>query len=61
MKITVTVTGSEALDKGIWTNLCALLGINEWAINEGLMDGEEEIILTEDQARILGLLPRKEA
>jgi len=60
MRIRVTITGREALDKGIWTQLCDLLGINEWAINEGLLDREEEIILTEDQARLLGLLPKKE-
>jgi len=51
------ITAREALDKGIWDKLCNFKGINPWAINAGLMDSDSEIVLTEDEARHLGLLP----
>jgi hypothetical protein len=60
MNITVTITAREALDLHVWDALCALKGINEWAINEGMMDVNEEITLTLDEARQLGLTDLKE-
>ena len=54
--MTITVTARELLDRGVWTEACELLGINEWAVNEGLMDPGDEIILTVNQAKQLGLL-----
>lgn len=52
----LTLTASEILDKGIWEEFCELRGINEWAINEGLMDDTEEFIFTEEEAIHLGIL-----
>ena len=54
MKIIVTVR--EVLDNGIWDKLCDLKGINVWAVNEGLIDDTEEIILNEKEAKLLGIL-----
>lgn len=53
----ITITAREALNKGIWDDLCDLKGINVWAINEGMMDDTEEITLTEEEAKALGLHP----
>lgn len=43
------LTASEILDRYNWERFCALRGINVWAINEGLMDYDEEFILTEKE------------
>ena len=50
------ITAEEALNKGIWDKLCDLKGINVWAINEGMMDSTDEIALTEEEARELGII-----
>ena len=50
------ITAREAFDKGIWEDLCRIKGINEWAVNEGLMNDSEEIRLTEEEARELGIV-----
>lgn len=50
------ITAREALDKRVWDKLCELKGINRWAIHEGQMDDSQEITLTEDEARSLGLI-----
>ena len=54
----IIITADEAIDKGIWEDLCDMIGYNYYAVNEG-MDTDTEISLTEDQARQLGLLPNK--
>ena len=54
MEITLTV--DELMDKDLWIEACELLGINEWAVNEGLMDSDEELTFTEEQAHKLGIL-----
>lgn len=48
-------TAREILDRGIWDEFCDLRGINVWAINEGLMDEEEEFVFTEAEALRIGL------
>lgn len=55
MKIVVTVR--EILDKGNWFEFCEIFGINEWAVNEGLIEDTEEFELTMEQAQTIGLLP----
>lgn len=37
----IELTAREILDYGDWDAFCTLRGINEWAINEGLMDADE--------------------
>jgi hypothetical protein len=51
----IIVTANDLIDKGVWDEACDILGLNIWAVNERLMDSNEEIILTEDQAAKLGL------
>lgn len=55
MKITVTV--EEICDKGLWMEFCRLHGWNEWAINEGRVSSDEEVTLTLEEAKQLGLFP----
>ncbi len=53
----IITTANEAIDLGIWDNLCKMREINVWAVNEGLMDGDEEILLDEKEAVELGIYP----
>lgn len=52
----ITITADEAMDKGIWDEICDLKGYNPWCVNEGLMDGDHEIRLTEKEAKDMGIL-----
>jgi hypothetical protein len=45
------------MDRGAWDDACDLVGLSIWAVNEGQMDSEEEIRLTDEQAKKLGLIP----
>jgi hypothetical protein len=54
MKFTISMTASELIDSGLWDEYCTLTYTNEWAVNEGLMDGDESLQLPESMAeRIL--------
>ena len=55
MEITITV--KEICDKHLWEEACDILGINEWSLNEGQIDYDEILTVSEEQARKLGLLP----
>ena len=37
------ITPSEALKLGIWEKICELSGLNPWAVNEGLLNENEEL------------------
>lgn len=54
------VTPRELIERGLWEAYCKMTGLDEWAVSEGRMDSGDEVTLTEDQARELGLLPAKE-
>lgn len=53
------LTAKEILDRGLWTSFCKMRGINEWAVNEGLMDSSEEFSFTENEALEMGLMEQK--
>ena len=55
--VKIVVTAAEVMDKCAWDKLCEMKGWNEWCINEGLMDYDEEISLTEEEAQKLGFIP----
>ncbi len=55
MEVIVKITANEAIDMGIWDKLCSIRGINEHAVSEGLMDGDQEITLTKEEADQLGI------
>lgn len=54
MKITITV--NELMNRGLWLQACRLLGIDEYAVNEGRLHMETTLELTEEQAKELGLI-----
>ncbi|HEY9408896.1 MAG TPA: hypothetical protein VIP77_04885 [Jiangellaceae bacterium] len=56
----IVTTPSELMDRLRWEEACDMLGLNVYAVAEGLMDGGEEITLSEEQAVTLGLLPKQE-
>lgn len=33
----INITAGEAIDKGLWDDICKLKGWNPWIVNEGLM------------------------
>lgn len=53
----IIITAKEAIEKGIWDDVADIAGYNVWALNEG-MDEDEQISLTEEQAKRLGLIKR---
>ncbi len=59
MRIVVTVR--EIMDRGVWLEFCRIRCINEWAVNEGLLDSDAEFTLTALEAQRLGLLPDRDA
>ena len=37
------ITARELFALGLWDKFCEETGTNEWAVNEGLLDDEEEL------------------
>lgn len=52
----VRISADDLMDRGAWERACDMLGINPWAVKEGLMDSGRRLTLTLEQARTLGLL-----
>lgn len=48
----------EILNWGFWEKYCEKTGTNEWAINEGLMDIDEEIFFSEADLKRYSLSER---
>ena len=57
MKYVIAVR--EIMARGLWLEFCELRGINEWAVNEGMIDSDEEYTLTENEAVKLGLVKKE--
>ena len=52
----IIVTADEILESGCWEDFCNKHGINEWAINEGLMEPDHKFSLSPEEAKEYGLL-----
>lgn len=52
----ITMTAKEILNAGHWDDFCDMRGWNLWIISEGRMDSSEEVTLTWDEAKRLGLV-----
>jgi len=52
----IIVTAKELMDKGLWESFCEKKGINLHAVNEGQMDSDERILLSNEEANELGLI-----
>ena len=55
MSIEITLTLGKLMDNYDWEEVCEVLGLNEWCLNEGLTDREDEIEITLEQAKKLGI------
>ena len=54
--MTIKITVRELFDKGLWLAYCKVTGTNEWAVNECLLQDNDEVELTSEQAKDMGLL-----
>lgn len=59
VQIKVDITASELIERGLWLRACELFGINEWAVNEGLMSSDKVFTIDEDVAVKWGLLTER--
>jgi hypothetical protein len=58
MRLLLTVR--ELMDTGRWQQYCEVTGCNSYAVAEGLANDSDDIVLTEDEARDIGLVfPRQ--
>jgi hypothetical protein len=53
----ILISAGELIDRGLWDAVCEMRGLNEWCVNEGLMDSNDELIFTAQEAKQLGLIP----
>lgn len=49
-------TAEELIDQCVWDEFCKDRGINVWAVNEGLMDSDEEFVLNDNEITKYGLV-----
>lgn len=52
----VIITVGELIDRGRWEQACGVLGIGEWAVNEGQMDRDDELVIEAAEALRIGLV-----
>ena len=53
--MTITTTLGKLIDNYDWEEVCEVLGLNEWCLNEGLAHSYDEVELTLKQAEKIGL------
>lgn len=46
---------ARARDRGVWDKFCDMIGYDPYCVAEGLMDSDEEIVLSLDDAEKLGV------
>lgn len=49
-------TAEELIDQCVWDEFCQDRRINVWAVNEGLMNSDEEFVLNDDEISKYGLV-----
>ena len=52
----IIITAGEAIERGVWGDICDVRGYDRQAIHEGKADSTTEIILTIEEAKDLGLI-----
>jgi len=53
----MTISVNELEQCGVsWSDFCDATGYNEWAIKEGQLDRDEELEITVEQAKRMGLV-----
>jgi hypothetical protein len=56
MESIIKISIGELIDKGIWSDACNLLGLDEWCVNEGRASLDDTITITSEQAKELRLI-----
>lgn len=51
----IIMTIKELMDKDIWADVCDIRGWNVYAVNEGLLDMDEGVYLSEEEMEKLGI------
>ncbi len=51
----IKVTLQEIMDEYNWEKACEVLGIDPWCINEGTATSDEILLITEEQAKEIGI------
>lgn len=55
-KMQIIITPKELQKRDLWDEACTELDINPYALIEGLISENEELTLTEDEARNIGII-----
>lgn len=53
--MSIKTTLGKLIDNYDWGEVCEVVGLNEWCLNEGLADREDEVELTPEEAKKIGL------
>jgi len=56
----IVTTPHELMELRLWERYCDLHDTNMWAVNEGLLGPDDEITLTAEEAKELGLTVKGE-
>ncbi len=51
------ITANRLIESGQWDKFCELRGWNPWIVNEGRLDGDEDLRLTSNEVLALAGLP----
>jgi hypothetical protein len=54
--VKVVITVGELIDKDLWFRAAELLGVSEYAVNEGQVSSDHQVWLSPGQAFELGLI-----
>lgn len=53
------LTAHKLMGMGLWDQFCGLKGYSVWCVNEGQLDGDEELTLSVSEMIDLGLVEKK--
>ena len=53
----IIMTARELIDRGLWPEVCKLMDIGEYAVNEHQLGIDHRFVFTETQATELELIP----
>ena len=55
----IILTAKEIMDLGLWSRTCDRKGFNPYAVNEGLIESNDDLEFTEDEAIEIGFIKVK--
>ncbi len=51
----ITVTVRQLMDEDMWDKFCDIKGWSVWIVNEGLMDEDEEVCISGEELKRMGV------